>query len=119
MKKTFELLKQEFISSPLKTEQYKVFHRTFKREFTKALKEKGCSNIKIGKPNHFDVSGFFQAPGGQMWYFNISDLRWSKDQMLIRTARNATDYTGGVNQYVSLTNEEILFDELSNIVLNW
>ena len=116
MKKTFKLHGEEFISSSQKTLQYKTYHRTFKREFTKALNSMGCQDIKIGKPNHFDVSGFFTAPGGQMWYFSISDLRWSKDQMLIRTAKHDKDWTGGTNQFVSLASESDLLRGISRII---
>ena len=119
MKNTFKLHRQEFISSSQKTDQYKTYHRTFKREFTKALTNMGCRDIKIGKPNHFDVSGFFTAAGGQMWYFSISDLRWSKDQMLIRTAKHDKDWTGGSNQYVSLDSELDLLKGISRTIKNF
>jgi hypothetical protein len=66
------------------------------------LTEHGALDIAIGKPNHFDMSGFFQMDNGQMWWFRIEDLRWSKNNMLVRTAQSFKDYTGGRNQYVSL-----------------
>lgn len=102
MKQTLILFNQEFISASNRTPQYLEFHRTFKREFTKALSLVGCTNVDIGKANHFDVSGFFTAPNGQIWYFSISDLRWSKEKMLIRTAKHYKDWTGGSNQYVKI-----------------
>lgn len=107
MKKTLSLITDEFESSSTRTPQYLEFHRTFKREFTKALSLVGCTNVDIGKPNHFDVSGFFTAPNGQIWYFSISDLRWSKDKMLIRTAKHYKDWTGGGNQYVKIDSDLI------------
>ena len=55
----------------------------------------------ISRPHHFDMSGFFKKDG-QCWYFRIADLRWAKQNMLIRTAKSYQDYTGGVNQYVPL-----------------
>ena len=116
MKKTFQLHKEEFISSSQKTEQYKTYHRTFKREFKKALTSMGCNDLDIGKPNHFDVSGFFTAPGGQMWYFSVGDLRWNKDQMLIRTAKHNKDWTGGMNRWVSLDNEIELLKGISKVI---
>lgn len=107
MKKSLVLFNQEFESSSQRTPQYKEFHRTFKREFTKALGQIGCRDIKIHAPNHFDVTGFFTAPDGQMWYFSIGDLRWNKERMLIRTAKHDKDWTGGCNQYIRI-DEDIM-----------
>ncbi len=100
MKQSLKLHNEEFYSASNKTPQYLEFHRTFKKEFTKALKDIGCEEIKIGKPNHFDVSGFFRDPNRQIWYFRLEDLRWSKEQLLIRKAAHYEDYTGGRNEYV-------------------
>ena len=119
MRKTFQLHHEHFESSSQKTEQYKTYHRTFKREFKKALTSMGCKDLDIGKPNHFDVSGFFTAPGGQIWYFSISDLRWSKDKMLIRTAKHYKDWTGGCNQFVSLDSELDLLKGISKVIKNF
>lgn len=105
MKKSLELLKQHFISASTRTPQYLTFHRTFKREFTRFLESIGASKIQIGKPNHFDVSGFFTV-GEQAWYFSLSDLRWSKDKLLIRTVKDYKDYSGGVNRFVFFHNFE-------------
>ena len=90
-------------SSTSKTSQYLAFHRTFKHEFTTFLKELGYTDIEVCKPNHFAVSGFFRNQKGQLYYFSISDLRWSKETMLIRTAAHNQDWTGGTNRFVSLT----------------
>lgn len=115
MKKSFDLIKEQFISSCTRTKQYLDFHRTFKREFKAYLKELGITEIEISKPNHFDISGFFKI-NNQIWYFSIDDLRWSKDNMLIRTAKDFKDYTGGTNQYVSLDNETIFKKQLLRII---
>lgn len=100
MKATLIALQQTFESSSTRTPEYLAFHRLFKREFTKLLTDLGCSAITFGKPNHFDVSGFFTDPAYQAWYFSLSDLRWSKDKLLIRTAKDYKDYSGGSNQYI-------------------
>ncbi len=104
MNKSLALLAQEFESDSRRTPQYLEFHRTFKREFSKALTSMGCSKVEIGKPNHFDVSGFFTGPNEQIWWFRLEDLRWNKDTILIRTAKHYKDYTGGPNQWVRTTN---------------
>lgn len=105
MEAILNALQQTFESSSSKTPQYLLFHKLFKREFTKELTKLGCKAISVHKPNHFDVSGFFTDPNDQVWYFSLSDLRWSKDKLLIRTAKNYTDFTGGGNQYISFDNE--------------
>ena len=101
MEKTIEGLKQEFISSSQRTEQYLSFHRLFKSDFKKLLKDY-CSEILISKPNHFDITGFFKLNNGKIYYFSISDLRYSKDSMMIRTAEHFKDYTGGSNNFLNL-----------------
>ena len=101
MNKSLYLLGFEFESSSTRTDQYLEFHRVFKREFTKMLKPY-TKEVLVQKPNHFDISGFFKLNNEDIYYFSISDLRWSKDNMLIRTATDFKDYTGGVNQYITL-----------------
>lgn len=103
MNKSLALLRQEFESDSRRTPQYLEFHRTFKREFSKALSLIGCTQVEVSKPNHFDVSGFFTAPSGQPYYFSLSDLRWSKDNLLVRTAKHYKDYTGGHNNFVRIS----------------
>jgi len=98
----FEMLKLNFESSSQHTPEYLKFHRIFKRQFSKTLKEIGADIVKIEKPNHFDVSGFFQMLDGQIFWFRLEDLRWSKDFLLVRTAKNFNDYTGGENQYCNM-----------------
>ena len=47
MNKSLALLRQEFESDSRRTPQYLEFHRTFKREFSKALTNMGCSKVEI------------------------------------------------------------------------
>ena len=105
MQKTLKLLQQKFQSSSGLTPQFKTFAMTFKREFTKFLTEKGCTNIEIGR-GHFFLSGFFTTSSGQIFYFNLGDVRWPiggpVTRMLYRTAKHYKDYTGGINQYILL-----------------
>ena len=107
MKKALAATQEHFESDSQQTPQYKAWHRLFKREFTKFLTSRGMTGIDIRKPNHFDISGFFKDGGNdQIWYFSISDLRGSKDRMLIRKAAHYKDFTGGVNQYVWLNEND-------------
>jgi len=104
MEKSLYLLNQEFESSGQRTPQYLEFHRTFKREF-KALLKPYIKEIEIDKPNHFDISGFFKLNDDRIYYFSLSDLRWDKDSLLIRTAKDFKDYTGGSNNDITLNED--------------
>lgn len=110
MKRAISETQKEFESSSSRTPEYLSWHRLFKREFTKLLLSEGVRavNIEIGKPNHFDISGFFTV-NGQTWWFRVEDIRWSKDRMLIRTAQSNRDYTGGTNQFIPLDQGEHAF----------
>jgi len=114
MKKALQSTKQEFESACNRTPQYLTWHRLFKREFTKFLLDNGATNVYIHNPNHFDMSGFFTLLP-VIWYFSISDLRGFKDKMLIRTAQSYKDYTGGKNQYISLSSEASLLQGFTTI----
>jgi hypothetical protein len=104
MKKTLQLLNEEFQSSSGLTPQFKEFYNTFKKEFTAFLKVRGCYDIDMSR-GHFYVSGFFTMPDHKIYYFSFGDVRWpmgSKYRMLFRTAEDYADYTGGQNYYVEI-----------------
>lgn len=106
-KKTKQLLNQEFESSSTRTPQYLTFHRVFRKEFTAYVKPY-VKKLDIHKPNHFDVTGFFERNDGEIFYFSLGDLRGNafKNQMLIRTAKDFEDYTGGCNCFINMANLE-------------
>lgn len=119
MKKALMATQKEFQSASCQTPEYLSWHRCFKRDFSAFLNDLGATDIQVRKPNHFDMSGFFRSASGQIWYFSISDIRWSKQSMLIRTAQSFTDYSGGRNQWVSLIDGELIFvTELKSIINN-
>jgi hypothetical protein len=105
MKKALKLTQGHFESSSSRTPEYLAWHRLFKREFTKYLNELGITEIEISSPNHFDMSGFFRRQDGTAFFFSISDIRWSKDTMLLRTAMEFKNYNQhGANYFVALNN---------------
>jgi hypothetical protein len=107
MKKALTETQKHFESSSSRTPEYLAWHRMFKREFTKYLKSLGMTDITISRPNHFDMSGFFKRADGTIFYFSISDLRWSKDTMLFRTAPELGKYDRhGANYFVPLHSYE-------------
>lgn len=117
MKKAIQETQKSFESSSSRTSEYLAWHRLFKREFTQFLTSLGATKIEISKPNHFDTSGFFTSTKGQIWYFSISDIRWDKDTLLIRTAATYKDYTGGHNCFVPLNNVDDFTDGVKRLVI--
>jgi hypothetical protein len=101
MDKSLYLLSFDFESSSIRTSQYLEFHKIFKKEF-KELLNSYCKKIEISKPNHFDLTGFFELNNGKIYYISIGDLRSDKDDMMIREAKNFRDYTGGSNNHINL-----------------
>jgi hypothetical protein len=120
------LLKQDFESSSGKTEQFKRFVRIFRNDFKKLLEVEFNATPIVFNVGHFEVSGFFRVPGQGsyelskfqtgVFYFSIGDVRWDKDSMLIRTAQNFQDYTGGTNEYVRTDNEDVFIEDLKRVV---
>ena len=117
MKKAIAATKKEFQSSSGKTPEYLAWHRLFKREITTFLTRKlNATEVNISKPNHVDLSGFFKV-GDQCWYIQLGDIRGFKDTLLVRTAKDQRDCTGGQNQYATLHDDQAFMDEFENIVL--
>ncbi len=104
MDKFIQQLNQEFESSSGPTPQWKSFYRLACSTFRKGLKS-FATDIKMTR-GHFDFHGFFTAKTGQMFYFSLGDVRWNRDnKLLIRTATNYFDFTGGGNQYVAINDD--------------
>ncbi len=105
MNKILALLKKGFQSSSRKTPEFIAFCRVFKSELTKELKSIGATNIVFSN-GHFDISGFFTAESGQIYYFSLSDVRGmefqNEVQLMYRTAEHYKDWTGGGNQWVTI-----------------
>lgn len=112
MKQIIALLQRGFQSSSMKTKEFTLFARLFKKHFTVELAnvELTLTKFNVG---HFYVCGFFQAKTGQYYYFSISDVRGSEYvieregcfKIMWRTAKNQTDYSGRQNRYVSINND--------------
>lgn len=82
--------------------EFNEFFMDFKKSFTNQLKKLNADTISFSK-GHFYLSGFFKVEG-QFYYFSLSDVRSYNDQLLIRTAKSAEDYTGGTNNYITIDN---------------
>lgn len=83
------------------SEGFKEFFRKEKNRITKYLKQKGCTNIQMSCQFHY-FYGFFTSASGQIYYFNCSDVRrFGYHQLMYRTAKSYTDWTGGYNCFTS------------------
>jgi hypothetical protein len=85
----------------------------------RALKQADFTDIKFSN-GHYCFSGF-ATKNNKVIYFSISDVRHFPPtgggaDLLIRTAKDYKDYTGGVNNYSSLETEEI--QKLSNYLIS-
>lgn len=109
MIQSLAMLNAGFESAPNKTPEFKSFCTTFKREFRRELVALGATNIKFSV-GHFYISGFFTSKTGQVYYFNLSDVRSfayrnpdsNMNALMYRTAEDYKDFTGGVNQFVKI-----------------
>ena len=105
---------QEFQSSSHKTAQWKSAYRKsinyLKKVLKPYIKDQSFSN------GHFYFSGFIKTIHDQVFYISISDVRYFKEgKILIRTAKDFKDYTGGSNNYISYINDDFEYKLLSYI----
>ena len=102
MIKTLQHLKKGIIDEGCYTsDDFKKFVRTFRSEFKKEVAKIGGENVVISG-GHYWLSGFFTL-NNQVYYISISDVRhFTVDNILIRTAENYKDFTGGRNHYLKI-----------------
>jgi hypothetical protein len=99
-------LNNQFQSSSSTTQEFKSFARDFNKYLVKEL----GTDYKVVdfSRGHFYVSGFIQNKQGQYIYFSTSDVRFFPnewyDNVLIRTAKDVKDYSGGANKRTTLKN---------------
>ena len=80
---------------------FQLFCREFKSMFISELEKVGGVDYKQNN-GHYYISGFFTL-GSQAYYISISDVRYFKvDNILIRTAKDYRDFTGGTNHYINI-----------------
>lgn len=107
-------LNRDFESSSSLTPEFAEFFKDVKCFVKKELKGDFEFNIHRG---HFYFSGFAKNKITNKWaYFSASDVRHFKDgwfnNLLVRTAQNDKDYTGGNNNYSQLA---IIKNALQNL----
>lgn len=82
----------------------KAFHRECSKFIKKAIAPYGLELIRSKSATYCASSGFITDGKGKFVYYSIGDYRWEdwKHGVLIRTAKNEKDYTGGMNHYCEL-----------------
>jgi hypothetical protein len=103
-----------FSSGGVTGSDYKSFQTKYKNFLKKVLPE-GYSIAKWC-PNHYQFSCVIENDGHYV-YVSISDVRyWHNEWMtniLVRTMKHDSDWTGGRNQYASIFN---LVDKVKNVM---
>ena len=106
-------LDYDFVSSSGLTGEFALFVK----EYKKAIKGIISPNLELVEftRGHFYISGFLKnITSGKFIYFSTSDVRGKNNEwynsILIRTAKNIKDYTGGANRFTE-------FEKLLNNVV--
>jgi len=86
-----------------KSPEFKSFARKFNNRLKKQFASIGGENFKASV-GHFYISGFVTIEGNA-YYWSISDVRHGFGSgILIRTAIDYKDYTGGANNQIPMDN---------------
>ena len=104
-----QFAKRGYDSSSGLTDEWKEGYRKMHNGLKTIITELGGVNFESSR-GHFGISGFFTYEE-QVWYFSISDVRWFDGRMLIRTAKDYKDFSGGSNEYVNVRNKERRYGE--------
>lgn len=109
--------KTEFESSSGLTPQFSSFYRLFKKEFKELLLTHNVNPVDIIiNRGHFYIYGFFKMLNGKIFYFNLGDVRFWKNHMMVRTAKDFKDYTGGSNINLSLVSDGCFLEDLERAI---
>ena len=105
IKKKKKYIGYEFSSGCYTGEDYKSFQTKYINYLKCVCKNNGWRLVNIGR-NHYCFSAFIESSENRFVYISISDVRHFSDEwydnILIRTAKNETDYRGGFNHHTTL-----------------
>ena len=105
----------EFSSGCYTGEDYKSFQTKYINYLRSICKQNHWQLVNVGR-NHYCFSAFIKSAENKCVYVSISDVRYFSNEwynhILIRTAKDETDYRGGSNNYTTLENLEITAAEL-------
>lgn len=106
-------LNYEFSTGCYAGEDYKTFQRKYINHIKSICKEYGWEFVKAYK-GHYEFSTYIKNNENKYIYISISDVRYFKNEwfghILIRTAKNEKDYTGGQNRYCGLPTLPVAID---------
>ena len=98
-------LDYEFSTGVYTGDDYKAFQNKYINYLRSICKENGWLLVRALR-NHYEFSAFIKDDGNKYVYVSIFDVRYNRNdwynRVLIRTAKNEKDYTGGSNRYYSL-----------------
>ena len=99
-------LNYEFSSGPYTGQDYKTFQTKYINYLRSLCKQNGWELVNIGR-NHYCFTAFVKNSQGKHIYLSVSDVRFFNNEwynhILIRTAKNEKDYSGGRNNYTTLS----------------
>ena len=105
----------EFSSGCYTGDDYKSFQTKYINYLKSVCKNNNWRLLNVGK-NHYCFSAFIKSAENKCVYISISDVRYFSNEwynhILIRTAKNETDYHGGFNNYTNLEELEVTTAEL-------
>lgn len=99
------------------SKEYSNFQTALLREISKYAEAVGAAVVAESK-GHYLTSCFIERNGKFVYISHSSDARMDGgvkielDSFLIRTARHAKDYTGGINQYCDMSQLQSMIDKL-------
>ena len=98
---------------------FRAFQTAFEKEIKRICNEIGAELVAYNK-GHYDMSGFI-CRNGKYVYFCYSNYRnrskadlTSNTAFYCRTAADAKDYRGGINNTIPFTQAKQTFDRLLN-----
>lgn len=97
-----------------------AFHSEYnrlKKFISKVAKENNWTVVSCTM-GHYFVSGFLRDSNGNYVYFSkqdwdsVSNVKWLRNEILVRTAKSRKDYTGGNNGYATLFQKNANFESV-------
>lgn len=99
--------KHEFSSGIYAGEDFLMFSREFKKYLKEICKNTGFELIKFNR-GHYDISAFIKKNDNYL-YISVPDVRFNSfwhENVLIRKAKDETDYIGKSNHFVRMDDLE-------------
>ena len=99
------------------SKEYRNFQTALLHEISKYAEAVNAVVVSENK-GHYFTSCFIERNGKFVYIHHFSNMRMNDmvkielDSFLIRTARHAKDYTGGINQYCDMSQLQSMIDKL-------